>query len=528
MTALGGGILFYAMANRETLNGAETPPVLEPVSPETFTVRLKGRRGLMEYVHPYPGDDKAEKLLRQHETSRTFRPITSNGVVRFDNNWVASNDPIEDRHVEHYLSCNILSSTSAKGFNEIDLELMDQSDSSSLKLFSVIDGHAGYATADVLAKDLHPRVIKSLQSLYAGHEVDAVDPMLMMRQLQRADYRSFLRKYFELEGAPRRSSAQVNLAVPITSRGISDALTSAFVGLDYDICSGPLRLIANTKIDVSTKAGVKSISEPATNGACALTVMVDETWQEVYIANTGDSRAVAGYFVEPHTDSNGFHYHGGWRCEVLTEDHTANGPKELQRLQKDHPGEEDHLLSETGRVLGGLMPARAFGDSPYYKWTEEETEALEGNQRTGKLKFIILATDGLWEHLKSEEAVGLVKTHLTHPQHSPVERKKVQDDLLAQWKESADKYPGGRAKGEESKGNWIYQDKNAATHLIRNAFEACKWHPEAGKEVISAKPPIARWMRDDVTCSVIFFGDKDGEILFPPSKANASDKETSV
>jgi hypothetical protein len=38
--ALGGGILFYAMANRETLNGAETPPVLEPVSPETLYVQM--------------------------------------------------------------------------------------------------------------------------------------------------------------------------------------------------------------------------------------------------------------------------------------------------------------------------------------------------------------------------------------------------------------------------------------------------------------------------------------------------------
>jgi pyruvate dehydrogenase phosphatase len=97
--------------------------------------------------------------------------------------------------------------------------------------------------------------------------------------------------------------------------------------------------------------------------------------------------------------------------------------------------------------------------------------------------------------------VGLVSTHLIHPEHAPIERKKVQDSLLLQRKESAAKYPGGREKGEELKGNWFYKDKNAATHLIRNAFEACKWHPEAGKEVISAKPPIARWMRDDVTCS---------------------------
>ncbi|KAJ9118063.1 hypothetical protein QFC24_006335 [Naganishia onofrii] len=445
----------------------EATVIQGPKSPETFTFRYKSRsRGLVEFVSPYPGDEAAEELLCQNETSRAFQPITPNGVVKFDNNWVGCNEPCEDRHVENYLSRDILHATApVKGSEKAGSILQDQPETSSLKLFSMIDGHGGCATADALARDLHPTVVKSLQSLYGGKKPSTVDPMLTMRLFQRGDYRSFLQAYFTMEGGHKNASTKIAAAFPITSESISNALASAYTGLDYDICTGPLRLISTKpaattkKSDRNAKADVKSLVAPATNGACALTVLVDEDRQEVYVANTGDSRAVAGYYVPPHTASNGIHFQGGWRCEVLTEDHTAKGPKESERLRKEHPGEEDHLLCDNGRVLGDLMPARAFGE-----------------KSKGQLKFIILATDG-------------------------------------------PKYPGGREKGEELKGNWFYKDKNAATHLIRNAFEACKWHPEAGKEVISAKPPIARWMRDDVTCSVIFFGDASGEVL-PKAMAN--------
>ncbi|KAJ9110086.1 hypothetical protein QFC19_001757 [Naganishia cerealis] len=120
--------------------------------------------------------------------------------------------------------------------------------------------------------------------------------------------------------------------VPVAPELISDALASAYIKLDYDICSAPLRLILNTPdVGTKTKSEVKSISEPACNGACAITVVVDEGRQEVHFASTGDARAVAGYYISPQTDSHGIRYQGGWKCEVLTEDHTANGPKEKKR-----------------------------------------------------------------------------------------------------------------------------------------------------------------------------------------------------
>ncbi|KAJ9119208.1 hypothetical protein QFC22_003700 [Naganishia vaughanmartiniae] len=299
---------------------------------QTFTVRLKGSRGVVNYVHPYPGDDAAKKLLHEHATSRAFKPMTSNGVVRFDNNWVGCNEPCEDRHVENYLSRDILFTTSSRdGLNNADTVLFDHPEASSLKLFSMIDGHGGGATADVLARDLHPRVVKSLQSLYGGTNPSTFDPMQVMRQLQRGDYRCFLKQYFAMEGASKASSSQMAPSLSIISDVLSASLASAYMELDYDICTTPLRLIANGNASAKSKDDVKAISGPATNGACAVTVLVDEERQEVYVANTGDSRAVAGYYMPPQTDSQGILHEGGWRCEVLTEDHTAKGPGELKR-----------------------------------------------------------------------------------------------------------------------------------------------------------------------------------------------------
>lgn len=280
------------------------------------------------------GDEEAERLFHQNATSRAFKPLRSNGVVRFDNNWVGCNSPCEDRHVENYLSREILLRTSSVSLSDkkVVAILPDQPEVSSIKLFSVIDGHGGSATADVLSRDLHSKVIQSLQALCHGRKPSTIDPMQAMRRLQGRDYRSFLQQYFLITDPSSESFTQVAPTVDITSDFMSSALASAYMELDFDICTGPLRLIANTKAGgANTKAAIKAISEPATNGACALTVLVDEQRQEVYVANTGDTRAVAAYYIPPQTASNGIHYQGGWRCEVLTEDHTATGPNETQR-----------------------------------------------------------------------------------------------------------------------------------------------------------------------------------------------------
>jgi pyruvate dehydrogenase phosphatase len=53
--------------------------------------------------------------------------------------------------------------------------------------------------------------------------------------------------------------------------------------------------------------------------------LFDTAHRDLYVACTGDSRAVAGVW-ERTEDSNGH-----WRVEVLSEDQTGRNPNELKR-----------------------------------------------------------------------------------------------------------------------------------------------------------------------------------------------------
>lgn len=60
-------------------------------------------------------------------------------------------------------------------------------------------------------------------------------------------------------------------------------------------------------------------------GSCALLDYIDTARRDLYVACTGDCRAVAGVWEE---DTEG---KGTWRVEVLSEDQTGRNPKELAR-----------------------------------------------------------------------------------------------------------------------------------------------------------------------------------------------------
>lgn len=104
----------------------------------------------------------------------------------------------------------------------------------------------------------------------------------------------------------------------------------------------------------------------------------------------------------------------------------------------------------------------------------------------------------VWDSITSEEAVGLVATHIAHAKHKPISRSIVQHSLLPETPESRGKYPGPRSEEDALGGEWVYQDDNAATHLIRNSLSTGK---KTAYELLSMKAPVARWLRDDVTCS---------------------------
>ncbi|KAJ9097050.1 hypothetical protein QFC20_006292 [Naganishia adeliensis] len=405
---------------------------------DTFTISKKTSLGWFRPTFEHLGRDSAEALLRKNEVTRTFKPSTTRSVVtRFDNNWVDCNAIGEDRHVEDFLSKHVLSVEKVASLAR-DSELSQSLNADpSLKLFSVIDGHAGTAMADTLTQKLHPAIVSSLRCSLAGGKPRYTDPLLTMRKCSEgalaflSDY-----KHFECLGSTAPPDLTNGTDAQLDRDVISDALSAAFTNLDYEICVKPLR------------------------------DMLGGSWSgEKVEYNDCPAPAVSGAILE--------------------------------RTENPSPWLEE---------LPNLFDATIHTTQPYViAKPDVAVRSLEKNKDAkGQLKFIVAATDGLWDFLSSEEAVGLVASHLTHPYHEPIPRKIVQSELLEQSPGSSALCPGPRAKEDELDGDWVYQDGNAATHLIRNAFGASQ-HVGTIYEMLSLKGLPARDFRDDVTCSVIFF-----------------------
>lgn len=282
-----------------------------------------------------------------------------------------------------------------------------------------------------------------------------------------------------------------------TPEAIEAAMKTGFVRLDDEIVNQSVEKV----LKQNNKTVAAELLAPALSGSCALLSFYDSRTGLLRVACTGDSRAVLGR-RSASSDK--------WTATPLSTDQTGANPEEAARMRKQHPGEE-HVV-RNGRVLGGLEPTRAFGDASY-KWTRDVSERLrrsffgrtpsallrtppyvtaEPVVTTTKIEpqngdFLVLATDGLWEMLTNEEVVGLVGKWLETQQAGgsgssywskmfggistksglPVEAVGSKDSAggqktpirVQQWGLSPD-----------GKDRFVVQDKNVATHLVRNAL----------------------------------------------------------
>ena len=194
---------------------------------------------------------------------------------------------------------------------------------------------------------------------------------------------------------------------------------------------------------------------------------------------SGDCRAVLGS-LKPD---------GTWQATPLTEDQTVKNKEEIQRVHSEHPGEEQSLI-KNGRLLGQLQPLRAFGDVQY-KWDRVTHNHILTQVYGGPIvppnlyrtppyltakpvvthrrlqsgdKFLILASDGLWDVIGNQEAVNLV----------------------------------GQQVGDDADGS----ERNAATRLIRHAIGGQDHNIVA--QMLLVPDQYRRMWRDDITVTVIF------------------------
>lgn len=286
-----------------------------------------------------------------------------------------------------------------------------------------------------------------------------------------------------------------------SAEAIDTAIKKGFLRLDHEIIHESVDKVMKS----NSKRAAAEILAPAFSGSCALLSFYDSGSKLFRVACTGDSRAVLGRKGPA----------GKWVATALSEDQTGATPSEMERLRAEHPGEE--YVVRQGRILGGLEPSRAFGDSTY-KWSKDVQDRMKKNffgktappllktppyvtaepiitttkVNPEKGDFVVMATDGLWEMLSNEEVVGLVGQWLeSHPRTSTGTGTGSSDSSwLKSWLGSAGKtLPVEKAPESESGGEgqripirqeqwnvvgsdsrFVVEDQNAATHLIRNAL----------------------------------------------------------
>ncbi|KAL1302110.1 hypothetical protein AAFC00_002545 [Neodothiora populina] len=447
-------------------------------------------------------DDNGRKVLEMMTPDQVTQKIRTNeesylvgrgrGVVRYDVVQIPSNNPIEDDHAEKIIDIPESVSPSPGG--------------SDWMFWGVFDGHSGWTTSAKLRQALISFVARELNSTYTS----------------------------------ALSNPRLKTPSPDT---IDAAIKKAFMSLDHEITHESVEKVRASK----SRSLAAELLQPALSGSCALLSFYDSKSKDFRVACTGDSRAVLGR----RGDS------GMWTATPLSVDQTGDSPEEVARLRAEHPNEP--YVVANGRILGGLQPTRAFGDA-VYKWTRETQDIIKKNfwgrapskylktppyvtaepvVTTTKIQpdkgdFVVLATDGLWEMLTNEEVVGLVGMWLDE-QASSSSSPASKQSWLKSWFTSSPKVlpvesssssststdqtdaEGQRAPIRQQQWGvsstqserFVVQDKNAASHLVRNALGG------KDQDMISAlltlPSPYSRRYRDDLTVEVIFFGESGPE-----------------
>ncbi|GAB4833711.1 hypothetical protein Ancab_031958 [Ancistrocladus abbreviatus] len=163
----------------------------------------------------------------------------------------------------------------------------------------------------------------------------------------------------------------------------------------------------------------------ASVGSCCLVGIICNGL--LYVANAGDSRVVLGRFNRASREME---------AVQLSNEHNARFESVRHELRSLHPHDSEIVVIKHGvwRVKGIIQIARSLGDAylkdwdfnrepllPKYRLPEPFDKPILTADPTMSVKmiqpedrFLIFASDGLWEHLSNPEAVRIVNSNPRH------------------------------------------------------------------------------------------------------------------
>ena len=133
------------------------------------------------------------------------------------------------------------------------------------------------------------------------------------------------------------------------------------------------------------------------------------TPERLICINVGDSRCILGKFVESE-----------WLPMNLSRDHKPGDPDEKLRIEK-RGGVVEAFKDVVGGYIGpervwvkgedspGLAMSRSFGDEVAHKVGVIVNPEIFDYHLLSEDKFVVIASDGIWEFMSSDEVVNVVK-----------------------------------------------------------------------------------------------------------------------
>lgn len=478
---------------------------------------------------------------RLRELEESYFVDRGKGVIRYDVSQLPSNSPIEDDRSEKIVQVPLISDSkdgvsdeskgSAKDNSQNAINSQLNHFSSDWMFWGVYDGHSGWTTSAKLRDALIAYVLSELDKAYVKSSKDSI-------------YR----------------------IVP-SPNAIDTAIQQGFLKLDNDIVHQSVeRLMANPD-----KAGAAEHIAPALSGSCGILAFYDTHSKDLRVAVTGDSRAVLGSLNDKgewtaralSVDQTGSNpdeaarlrkEHPGEEDTVVRRGRVLGNLEPTRAFGDARYKWTREVQEKMVRYFFGRRVPSDFRTPPYVT-AKPEVTTTKINPQNGD--FLVLGTDGLYEMLTNEEIVGLVvqwlnvkkpeyfssvsetikqrssgkhlwsrlfggsssssdvstaDTGLNGNKRKPVVIKAEHSDLAVTVKDlssnpESQKQVIGRQPGVIPR--FTVEDDNIATHLMRNALGGADIQQVS--MLVSIPAPISRSYRDDLTVTVVLFGNQGPE-----------------
>lgn len=202
-------------------------------------------------------------------------------------------------------------------------------------------------------------------------------------------------------------SQYVKSGIPMNFQRILNANGKKQLGSKKCDISASVASDAFTEAYEFTHSELKKVKDIDVNFSGTTAVSVFISGKSCICANCGDSRAVIGRITRT-----------GWEAIALTKDHKPDVPEERERIERNngviHPYSQPGLgYIGPNRVwlkhqeIPGLAMSRSIGDLVAGQAGVIPSPDVKVFQLTPSDKFIILASDGIWEFVSNEECVTI-------------------------------------------------------------------------------------------------------------------------